>query len=162
MSLANHHYTMLHEGSAIADAVIKARGYQSLPQPEDLIDRGFSKAQAKAAPALGIPLWDVHGQQNGWQIRPDSPRVTKLGKVIKYENRTGGRVSLDVHPSMQSLLGDPTVSLWITEGVKKGDALASQGACAIALMGGVWGFRGTNEHGGKVILPDWGSSRKRG
>jgi Domain of unknown function (DUF3854) len=32
--------------------------------------------------------------------------------------------------------------------------LVSQGACTIALMG-VDGFRGTNAHGGKVILPDW-------
>jgi hypothetical protein len=58
-------------------------------------------------------------------------------------------------PSVQPLLGNPSVELWITEGVKKGDALASQGLCTIALVGGVWGFRGTNEHGGKVILPDW-------
>jgi putative DNA primase/helicase len=33
----------------------------------------------------------------------------------------------------------------VTEGVKKGDALASHGACAIALMGGVDGFR----------VPEW-------
>ena len=55
-----------------APALVEQRGYQSLPQPEDLIDRGFSKAQARTAPALGIPLWDVHGQQHGWQIRPDA------------------------------------------------------------------------------------------
>ena len=33
-------------------------------------------------------------------------------------------------------------------------ALASRGVCTIALSG-VRGYRGTNEHGGKVILPDW-------
>ena len=38
---------------------------------------------------------------------------------------------------------------------EEGDALASQGLCTIALIGGVWGFRGTNAHGGEVILPDW-------
>ena len=77
------------------------------------------------------------------------------GKVFRYEMPKGDRLILDVHPSVQHLLGDPTTPLWITEGVKKGDALASQGVCTIALIGGVWGFRGTNEHGGKVILPDW-------
>ena len=154
MILAEHHYTMLHRG-AIADAVIKARGYQSLQQPEDLIDRGFAKAQAKAAPALGIPLWDVHGQRHGWQMRPEAPRHFKDGKSFKYETPKGDRNILDVHPSVQPLIGDPSVTPWVTEGVKKGDALASQGICAIALIGGVWGFRGTNEHGGKVILPDW-------
>ena len=55
---------------------------------------------------------------------------------------------------MQPLIGNPQEPLWITEGIPKGDALASRGVCAIALNG-VWGFKGTNEHGGKVILPDW-------
>ena len=154
LNLAEHHYKMLHEGSAIAEAVIKARGYQSLPQPEDLIDRGFAKTQAKTAPGLGIPLWDVHGQRHGWQIRPDCPRQMPDGKVNKYEMPKGDRLILDVHPSVQPLVGMPDEPLWITEGVRKGDTLASQGVCAIALVGGVWGFRGTNKHGGKVILPD--------
>ena len=155
MPLKPEHAQMLMEGSAIAPALIQHRGYESLPQPEDLIDRGFSKAQAKTAPALGLPLWDVHGQRHDWQIRPDCPRQMRDGKVFKYEMPKGDRLILDVHPSVQHLLGDPTTPLWITEGVKKGDALASQGVCTIALIGGVWGFRGTNEHGGKVILPDW-------
>jgi hypothetical protein len=153
--LTPEHYGMLHTGSAIADPIIKARGYQSLPQPEDLIDRGFSKAQAKAAPALGIPLWDVHGKRHGWQMRPDAPRQFKDGKVGKYEMPRGDHLILDVHPHAHPLLADPTTPLWITEGTRKGDALVSQGACTIALVGGVWGFRGSNTHGGKVILPDW-------
>ena len=134
---------------------MRQRGYQSLLQPEDLIDRGFSKAQAKTAPALGIPLWNVHGERHGWQIRPDSPRQMKDGKVNRYELPKGDRLILDVHPSVQPLIGDPHEPLWITEGVRKGDALASQGVCTIALIGGVWGFRGSNGHGGKVILPNW-------
>ena len=148
------HLQQLTEGSGLPESIIQERGYQSLPQPEDLIDRGFSKAQARTAPALGIPLWDVHGQRRGWQIRPDAPRQMRDGKVFKYELPKGERLILDVHPSVQPLIGDPTVPLWITEGVKKGDALASQGACTIALQG-VWGFKGSNAHGGKVILPDW-------
>jgi hypothetical protein len=155
MLLTPEHRTMLHDGSAIALELIQQRGYQSLDQPADLIDRGFSKAQAKTAPALGIPLWDVHGQRHGWQIRPDAPRQMADGKVNKYETPAKGHNILDVHPHVQPLLADPTVPLWITEGVKKGDSLVSHGACAIAFPGGVWGFRGTNEHGGKVILPDW-------
>src|SRR5690348_13269802 len=39
-------------------------------------------------------------------------------------------------------------------GIKKGDALASVGACVVALLG-VTCWRGTNEHGGKTALPDW-------
>jgi putative DNA primase/helicase len=155
MTLASHHYAMLHTASAIDDAVIAARGYQSLTHPDDLRDLGFSKAQSRTAPALAIPLWDVHGQQTRWQIRPDSPRQMADGKVNKYELPTGARLMLDVHPSVHPRIADPHEPLWITEGVRKGDALASQGVCVLALVGGVWGFKGTNEHKGKVILPDW-------
>lgn len=157
MTLAAHHHTMLHTASAIADAVIEARGYRSLDRPAAVEALGFPEWQArsaKAAPVLVIPLWDVHGKQSGWQLRPDRPRKRK-GEPVKYETMKGSRLSLDVHPSVQPLLGNPQVPLWVTEGVKKGDALASAGACAVALMGGVDGFRGTNEHGGKTILPEW-------
>jgi putative DNA primase/helicase len=155
MTLSPDHLRQLTEASAIDAAIAAQRGYLTLTHPDDARDLGFSKVQARAVPALAIPIWSVHGQQSGWQLRPDCPRITPDGKTIKYENPKGGRLSLDIHPSMQALLGDPTVPLWITEGVKKGDALASRQACTIALMGGVWGFKGTNEHGGKVILPDW-------
>ena len=153
--LGQHYYAMLVEGSAIAPALVSQRGYQSLWDPEHIFVCGFTKAQAKTAPALGIPLWDVHGQRHGWQIRPDAPRQLGNGKVCKYEVPQGDRLILDVHPAVQPLIGDPAVPLWITEGVKKGDALATQGLCTIALIGGVWGFKGSNEHGGKTILPDW-------
>ena len=153
--LTPKHWQMLTQASAIAPALVQQRGYQSLAQPADLIDWGFSKEQAKTAPVLGIPLWDVHGKQHGWQIRPDAPRLMNNGKVFKYELPKGDRLILDVHPSVQPRIGDPHEPLWVTEGVRKGDALASQGVCALALVGGVWGFKGKNAHGGKVILPDW-------
>src|SRR5882724_3351242 len=152
--LSPQHYHKLHDESAIADEIIQVRGYRSLAQPDDLVDLGFSKAQARTAPALGIPLWDVHGQRHGWQIRPDGPRQLN-GKIAKYEMSKGDRVILDVHPSVQPLVGNPKEPLWLTEGVRKGDSLASCGVCCIAFTGGVWGFKGSNEFGGKVILPDW-------
>ena len=52
------------------------------------------------------------------------------------------------------MLGDPQVPLWITEGSKKADALASKGACAISITG-VWGFKGKNAQGGITFLADW-------
>jgi putative DNA primase/helicase len=155
MTLSPDHRTMLVDGSAIAEDVAQERGYCTLPTPAAIQDRGFSRTQAKTAPALGIPLWDVHGVQRDWQIRPDAPRTDRTGKPIKYETPTGHHLFLDVHPRMQPQLGNPAVPLWITEGIRKEDSLTSQGACTIGLFGGVWGFRGTNEHGGKVILPDW-------
>ncbi len=65
-------------------------------------------------------------------------------------------MALDVHPFARKWLGDPSVPLFVTEGVKKGDALASRGLCAVALLG-VWNWRGANERGGKVALPEWES-----
>ena len=150
------HAAMLH-ASAIADDLIAHRGYVTLTEGSQLRERGFSPGQALGVPCLGIPLWTVHGEPHGWQIRPDTPRLDLHGTPRKYETPRGNRLILDVHPSVQPHLGDPTVDLWITEGVKKGDALASQGVCALALMGGVWGWRGSNRQGGKTVLPDWGS-----
>ena len=154
--LLPQHAAQLH-ASAITEALILQRGYLTLSDYERVKDRGFAPAQAAQLPSLGIPLWNVQGEQHGWQIRPDEPRLDLHGKGIKYETPRGNRLILDVHPSVQPHLDDPAVDLWITEGVKKGDALASQGLCAIALMGGVWGWRGSNAKGGKTALPDWAS-----
>jgi hypothetical protein len=51
--------------------------------------------------------------------------------------------------------------LWITEGQKKGDALASLGLCVIALLG-VWNWRGKNELCGSTVLADWEHIALRG
>lgn len=141
--------------SAILPQLVSQRGYLTLTEHGQLRERGYSEAQSYQVPCLGIPLWGVDSQQHGWQIRPDHPRIDNKGKPRKYETPRGARLSLDVHPAVQPLLNDPAVALWITEGVKKGDALASQGCCAVALMGGVWGWRGTNAMGGKTALADW-------
>src|SRR5438105_303713 len=69
MTLTADHLHALHVERSIALEVITERGYHSAPQPADLIDRTFSKPQAKLAPALVIPIWDVHGQRAGWQMR---------------------------------------------------------------------------------------------
>ena len=54
------------------------------------------------------------------------------------------KMILDVPPTCQPMLGDPSVDLWITEGTKKADAGASRGLCIIALLG-VWNWRGRND-----------------
>jgi hypothetical protein len=61
---------------------------------------------------------------------------------------------LDVHPFAREMLGNPSAPLFITEGIKKGDALVSRGLCTVALLG-VWNWRGTNWHGGKTALCEW-------
>lgn len=140
--------------SGISDEVIAERGYRSVGERQELLRLGFSARQVRV-PALLVPLHDVHGQIAGYAIRPQEPRVID-GRTLKYEEPKGSTKRLDVPPRCRSLLGDPSTTLYITEGAKKADALAGLGACAVNISG-VWAWRGTNEYGGKVVLPDWDS-----
>ena len=150
--LSPEHRAMLLEESAVASDVVKARGYRTVYKKAELERLGFGRSQ-RNPPGLLIP---IHGPAGGvvlYQFRPDEPRINK-GKPVKYESPTGSRMALDVHPFCREKLGDPTVPLFVTEGIKKGDALASRGLCAVALIG-VWNWRGTNGAGGKTALPEW-------
>jgi hypothetical protein len=155
--LLAHHCEQLTQGSGIALEVILARGYRSILPAEgysDLKQLGFSPAQAKLTPGLLIPIHDMDG---GWvlhQYKPDEPRVDGKGKVIKYETPKGARMRLDCAARQRDDLGNPAIGLWVTEGIKKTDALRTHGLCAIGLLG-VSNWRGANVDGGKVALPDW-------
>lgn len=135
--------------SGITDELIEARGYFTARKKVDLANLGFSEQQ-QIVPALVIPVFAPHGEVVLYQARPDQPRM-RDGKIVKYETPAKSRMALDVPPTVRHLLGDPRIPLFITEGVKKADALASRGLCAVALLG-VWNFRGTNETGGKTLL----------
>jgi hypothetical protein len=150
--LSEPHRHSLTFGSGIAPGVIERRGYRTVEKKQQLRDLGFGQSQQKV-PALLIPILGVGGGTCGYQARPDQPRI-KDGKALKYETIAGMHMRLDVHPDVRNLLPDPAVPLFITEGVKKGDALVSRGVCAIALLG-VWNWRGANDLGGKTALADW-------
>lgn len=159
------HYRMLADAT-IADEVIAARGYKTLIRtttdttPRDTLKRlQFSRAAWKHErrfPGLLIPLWGPTGQVSSYQYRPDHPRKDDRGKLRKYEMPKGRAAVLDVHPNNRDKIADPTVPLWITEGVKKGDALTSHGLCVVALSG-VFSWRST--HG---TLGDWEDVALRG
>ena len=138
--------------SAISQEIAEELGYVSGDTKAQLERYGFSPAQRRV-PALIIPLHGVSGQDVGYQLRPDKPRVVK-GRTLKYESRLGQPMSLDVPHRCCPMLRDPKVPLFITEGPLKADALATVGLCAVALLG-VWGWRGRNDDGGKVALADW-------
>jgi len=154
MSLLPHHAELIAK-SAIAENVAAARGYWTATTRGELEARGFRPYQA-LSPALAIPVYDVTGKTAFYQIRPDCPRVTKKGKAIKYETPGGTRMVVDVPPAIRGKLADPTVPLWITEGIRKADAAVSAGLCCVALLG-VDCWRGTNAEGGKVALACWDS-----
>jgi len=145
----SEHLKMLKDESGISDELIKMRGYRSVSNIEELKELGFSSSQLR--PGLLIPICTVDGQNALSILRPDNPRVientkkknpdgTHPNKIIKYEFPKGESMRLDCPPKCRGQLADPSVPLWITAGVKKGDAFASQGLCAIALLG-VWNFK---------------------
>jgi len=149
--LSESHQAQL-EASAISPEIIEARGYRTITTKVELRDFGFSDPQRRV-PALLLPIWGVAGEIALYQVRPDEPRVRE-GKPVKYEIPRMAHMALDVHPIALPKLADPAVPLFITEGIKKGDALVSRGCCAIALLG-VWNWRGTNKRGGKTALAEW-------
>lgn len=152
MKLSDEHKKTLIEESGISEEVADSRGYRTVDKKVELESLGFSKAQ-RNVPGMLIPIWGPNGEIVLYQYRPDEPRI-KDGKPVKYETPSGSRMVFDVHPFARELLGDPSVPLFITEGVKKGDALVSRGLCAVALLG-VWNWRGRNANGGLTALPDW-------
>src|SRR5215211_3624607 len=152
--LAEQHRRRIR-ASAIASDIALARDYRSIIVKAELRRLGFTDAQCRV-PALLIPVWSVFGEIGNYQLRADDPRIDRRGKAVKYELPRGALMLLDAHPSIREQLGDPSIPLWITEGIFKADAAISVGLCCIALLG-VWNWRGTNGLGGKTALPDWES-----
>lgn len=149
--LAGHHRHMLEQESGITPEVIRARGYRTVTAAEA---RKFGFTGQQARDGLLIPVHTTTGQTGPYVLRPDNPRVIELKqkkkdpltgdrpqKVIKYEWPRGVEPRLDCPPPCYPQLKDPKIPLWLTEGQKKGDALASWGLCALDLPNGVWGWK---------------------
>lgn len=140
----------LLEASAITPDVAAERGYYS-----ETVKARLREMRLPPCPGLLIPVWTVDGRVAYHQLRPDEPRSDKNGKPRKYETPYGARNVLDVHPRSRAALGNPKAPLVITEGARKADAAVSVDLCAVSLTG-VNNWRGRNEHGGLVVLPDFG------
>lgn len=164
LSLSENHLKMLSKESGISNQMIQERGYCTITSEGDLVQFGFSPAQRRV-PGLLIPLHTTDGKVGLHVYRPDNPRTyedrskreadgLRPVKVLKYEIPKGAGVRVDCPPACLKTLQNPTIPLFITEGQKKADSLASQGACAIDLLG-VWNFKGRNEFGGTTILADF-------
>ena len=152
--LAPNHLAML-EASAISAEVREARGYYTTTTMADLERHSFSRSQRRQG--LVIPIWNVWGKLALHLLRPDEPRTPHgKNKPVKYEFPSGMQMVLDV-PNLAWLreqLRNPAIPLWITEGAKKADALASVGCCVVAVLG-VYNFRGKNDAGGMTLLGDF-------
>jgi P4 family phage/plasmid primase-like protien len=136
----------LIEGSAIDQAVIDERGYESIHRPTNGDQRQrerltrlqiptWATREDSYFPGLLIPMYGPTGQPVSCQWKPRMPVPNRDGKKMKYASPKGQTSRLDVHPRNRDKIVDPTVELWITEGVKKGDSLTSHGICAVSLTG---------------------------
>lgn len=152
MGLFPQHAEML-AASGVTPEHAAARGYVSVDTKRRLENLQITKA-GRNVPGLLVPQRAADGSVWGYQYRPDQPRVNEAGKPVKYETPTGQRNGIDVPPGVGPMLADPSIPLWVTEGVKKADCAALAGLCCVALPG-VWSWRGRNAHGGKTAIPDW-------
>jgi Domain of unknown function (DUF3854) len=157
--LLPQHLEQLTQRSGIASEVITARQYRSIAGPETystLKPLGFSRLQARQTPGMLIPVWSTDGHVSPilYVYRPDEPRPGKNGRPCKYELPNGAGLRLDCPPRCRPMLQDPSIILWLTEGQKKGDALASHGVCVVDLLS-VWAFKGKNPFGATTFLNDW-------
>jgi len=141
------------QARAIDPAVAAERGY--VTANGNLVALGFSQTQAALGDGLLIPVHSVDGGVAYPLFRPDTPRLTEDGKPgPKYEVPFGQQLVIDAHPRIRHQLGNPNVPLLICESAPKADACISLGYVAIS-VNGVWGWRGTNELGGKTVLADF-------
>src|SRR5262249_38948844 len=153
-NLAERHAKLL-AASGISPEIARQRGYQTATSPPQLRDLGFSKTQSDLVPALLVPS-HTPTHEVSYQLRPDTPRLDKAGKPRRYESRWACPLVLDVHPSMRQFLVDPDAQLWVTEGIRKVDALTTQGFCTVGLSGvDCWRGRPDNNSRRTEPLPDW-------
>ena len=118
MTLVEHHVNML-KSSAIASAVMQARGYWTATRKVELARLGFAPGR-RCSRRWCVPIYNVRGELATYMLRPDTPRI-RNGEPAKYEFMRGFRMVLDV-PNLEQtrkLLDDPDVPLWVTEGSKK-------------------------------------------
>lgn len=155
------------QASAIDPAVIAERKYQSISRPttgdKQSRDRlralglpGWAIDEDRYYPGLLVPMYGPTGQAVSFQWKPRVPVPDKDGKLRKYASPRGQTNRLDVHPRNCNRIIDPTVPLWITEGIKKADSLTSRGLCVVA-MTGVFNWRSN-----LGALGDWEDVPMRG
>ena len=139
--------------AVISPEVIAARGYYTARRLSDVPDC-FPRWQRRLG--LVIPSSSPAPGMHGYQLRPKRPRH----KGPKYETPSGASIALDANPLMLEEVRHGSGELWVTEGAKKVDALASRGVPAVGGTG-VWNFAMPGSKGTEP-LPCWRHVKLRG
>jgi hypothetical protein len=148
--LSPQHQELLHS-SGITPEVAEQRGYWTATKKSELTELGFSAHQRKV-PALVIPLREIKNEIETYQIRPDTPRIGKDGRPIKYETPGDSRPVRDIPEGARRALRNTAVPLWITEGSRKVDAAVSAGLPCVGLLG-VWPWAQRINAEARTVLP---------
>jgi hypothetical protein len=157
IQLADENRRELEEGSGISPYVVAARGYWTASRRSE-VPATFSGWQRVAG--LVIPTHSPAPDAGGYQLKPRKPIPRKGKKGPKYETPTNAPVTLDANPLMLEEVRRGFSELWITEGCKKVDALASRGIPCVGLTG-VEMFAVKGSHGTEP-LACWRYVRLRG
>lgn len=130
------------EESCITPEVAAARRYETVygtdedkARLKELRVPRWAWRDEMAFPALLLPMYRVTGEEIGLQFKPALPQEAPGGKRQKYASQSGTPNRLDVPPAVADAVRDPSEPLWITEGIKKADCLASFGKPVITLTG---------------------------
>jgi hypothetical protein len=125
--LSPEHRRMLEVESSISPEYIAGRGYYTASRRADVPD-AFKGKQRRLG--LVIPTFSPSGA-TAFRLRPN----VRISPGRKYEQPYGVSSILDVHPFNLERVRNPRVELWITEGEKTADSLASRGECVISIPG---------------------------
>jgi len=155
-TLSDSHRRQL-KASDISDEVAAARGYRTIRSRSEVPDE-FADWQRRLG--LLVPTYSPDDKTASHQLRPEKPIKRKNGDAPKYETPHGSRITLDVNPLMLNEVRHGDGDLWITEGCKKGDSLASRGEPAVGFIG-VWNMA-VPKSKGMVPLACWQHVRLRG
>lgn len=146
VDLSAGHRQTLEKDSAISPEIIAARGYWTAygPAPIKAAEPRFTKNQLPSKSlTLVIPAYRLGDEKPQCHIlRRDKPRK-KYDKDIKYEFPSGQTPFFDVLPQFREALRDVNKPIYITEGAKKADALATAFGMDIVpiSLNGVYGWR---------------------
>ena len=127
LELSTEDRRILEVESSIRPEYIVGRGYYTASRLVDVPDV-FKGRQRRLG--LVIPTYSPSGA-TGFRLRPKR----RISPGRKYEQPYGVPSILDVHPFNLERLRNPRVELWVTEGEKTADSLASRGECVISIPG---------------------------
>lgn len=166
-ALFDEHHRELAVASSISEDIIAGRGYRSISRPTNTHDEpreemkragipSWAISENRYFPGLFIPLYRPTGERISGMYKPRVPVANRDGRLMKYASQKNRPSVIDVHPINRDRIVDISVPLWVTEGVKKADSLASRGLC-VAALSGVYNWRS-----GMGTLGDWEDIPLRG